>query len=84
MRSIEDKIDIPESRKDDFRREIMNYIGALSIDGKTFNYKTTNGSARRWSSSCSKIRKTQSSSRVWCPMSSTPTRSKRSTSSKAA
>ncbi len=40
MRSIEDKIDIPESRKDDFRREIMNYIGALSIDGRTFDYKT--------------------------------------------
>ena len=40
MRSIEDKIDIPESRKDDFRREIMNYIGALSIDGKKFDYKT--------------------------------------------
>ncbi|MDA0660964.1 MAG: serine protein kinase [Planctomycetota bacterium] len=40
MRSIEEKIDIPDSRKDDFRREIMNYIGALSIDGKTFNYRT--------------------------------------------
>ncbi len=40
MRSIEDKIDIPESRKDDFRREIMNYIGALALEGKTFNYKT--------------------------------------------
>jgi serine protein kinase len=40
MRSIEDKIDIPESRKDDFRREIMNYIGALAVEGKTFNYKT--------------------------------------------
>jgi serine protein kinase len=40
MRSIEEKIDIPESRKDDFRREIMNYIGALSIDGKKFDYKT--------------------------------------------
>jgi serine protein kinase len=40
MRSIEEKIDIPESRKDDFRREIMNYIGALSLDGKTFSYKT--------------------------------------------
>lgn len=40
MRSIEEKIDIPESRKDDFRREMMNYIGALSIDGKTFDYKT--------------------------------------------
>ncbi len=40
MRAIEEKIDIPESRKDDFRREIMNYIGALAIDGKTFNYKT--------------------------------------------
>ena len=40
MRSIEQKIDIPDSRKDDFRREIMNYIGALSIDGRTFDYKT--------------------------------------------
>ena len=40
MRSIEEKIDIPESRKDDFRREIMNYIGALAIDGKTFDYST--------------------------------------------
>src|SRR5205823_5531215 len=40
MRSIEQKIDIPESRKDDFRREIMNYIGALAIEGKQFDYKT--------------------------------------------
>jgi serine protein kinase len=40
MRSIEEKIDIPESRKDDFRREIMNYIGALSIDGKIFDYRS--------------------------------------------
>ena len=40
MRSIEEKIEIPESRKDDFRREIMNYIGALAVDGKTFDYKT--------------------------------------------
>jgi len=40
MRSVEEKIDIPEGRKDDFRREIMNYIGALSLDGKKFDYKT--------------------------------------------
>ncbi len=40
MRSIEEKIDIPESRKDDFRQEIMNYIGALSLDGKKFDYHT--------------------------------------------
>jgi serine protein kinase len=40
MRSVEEKIDIPDTRKDDFRREIMNYIGALSLDGKTFNYRT--------------------------------------------
>ncbi len=40
MRSIEEKIDIPESRKDDFRREIMNYIGALALDGRKFDYKT--------------------------------------------
>ncbi|MFN7727695.1 MAG: PrkA family serine protein kinase [Bdellovibrio sp.] len=39
MRSIEEKIEIPESRKDDFRREIMNYIGAQSLEGKKFNYK---------------------------------------------
>jgi serine protein kinase len=40
MRSIEEKIDIPESRKDDFRREVMNYIGALSLEGKQFEYQT--------------------------------------------
>ena len=40
MRSIEEKIDIPESRKDDFRREIMNYIGALAVEGQQFNYRT--------------------------------------------
>ena len=39
MRSIEEKIEIPESRKDDFRREIMNYIGALAIEGKRFDYR---------------------------------------------
>ena len=40
MRSIEEKIEIPENRKDDFRREIMNYIGALAIEGKAFDYRT--------------------------------------------
>lgn len=40
MRSIEEKIDIPDSRKDDFRSEIMNFIGALSLEGKKFDYKT--------------------------------------------
>src|SRR6266852_1390416 len=37
MRRIEEKIEIPERRKDDFRREIMNYIGALAIDGRHFD-----------------------------------------------
>ncbi len=40
MRSIEEKINIPESRKDDFRREIMNYIGALALEGKQFDYRS--------------------------------------------
>ncbi len=40
MRSIEEKIDIPDSRKEDFRREIMNYIGALAVEGRQFDYKT--------------------------------------------
>ncbi|MBX3039814.1 MAG: serine protein kinase [Bdellovibrionaceae bacterium] len=39
MRAVEEKIEIPESRKEDFRREIMNYIGALALEGKKFNYK---------------------------------------------
>ncbi len=38
MRSIEEKIEIPESRKDDFRREIMNYIAALALDGRKFRW----------------------------------------------
>jgi serine protein kinase len=40
MRSIEEKIDIPENRKDDFRRELMNYIGALAVSGKGFDYRS--------------------------------------------
>lgn len=40
MRSIEEKIDIPDTRKDDFRKEIMNFIGALAIEGKEFEYDT--------------------------------------------
>jgi serine protein kinase len=39
LRSVEEKIDIAASRKDDFRRELMNYIGALALEGKQFNYK---------------------------------------------
>ena len=40
MRSVEEKIDIPDVRKDDFRREIMNYIGALALDGKSFDFRS--------------------------------------------
>jgi serine protein kinase len=40
MRSIEEKIEIPENRKDDFRREIMNYIGARGVDGKMFDWQS--------------------------------------------
>jgi serine protein kinase len=40
MRAIEEKIGIPDSRKDDFRREIMNYIGALAMEGKTFTWRS--------------------------------------------
>ena len=39
MRSIEKKIDVPESRKDDYRHEIMNYIAALALEGATFDYR---------------------------------------------
>ncbi len=39
MRSIEEKMEVTDSRKEDVRREIMNYIGALAVEGKKFNYK---------------------------------------------
>lgn len=39
MRSIEEKADIPESRKDVFRAEVMIHIGSLARDGKQFDYK---------------------------------------------
>lgn len=40
MRSIEEKMEIADSRKEDFRREIMNHIGALALDSKTFDFRT--------------------------------------------
>jgi serine protein kinase len=40
MRSIEEKIDIAENRKEDFRREIMNFIGGLAVEGKKFAWNT--------------------------------------------
>jgi serine protein kinase len=39
MRSIEEKIDIPEARKGDFRHELMNYISAVQVEGRTFDYR---------------------------------------------
>ncbi|QDU67069.1 PrkA family serine protein kinase [Engelhardtia mirabilis] len=39
MRSIEEKAGIPDARKDDFRHEIMNYIAALHLEGKTFDFR---------------------------------------------
>ena len=39
MRSIEEKIDIPEARKGDFRHELMNYIAAAAARGTHFDYR---------------------------------------------
>ena len=39
MRAIEEKAEIPESRKDDFRHELMNYIAAVHLEGDTFDYR---------------------------------------------
>jgi serine protein kinase len=40
MRSVEEKINVAEPQKDDFRREIMNYIGALAVENKPFDYRS--------------------------------------------
>ena len=39
MRSIEEKVEIPESRKSDFRHELMNYIAAVHLEGGTFHFR---------------------------------------------
>jgi serine protein kinase len=36
MRSVEEKVGITENKKDDWRREIMNHIGALAMEGEKF------------------------------------------------
>lgn len=38
MRSIEEKIEIPEQNADDFRREIAAFMGNLSHENKTFKW----------------------------------------------
>ena len=39
MRSVEEKTEIPEARKDDFRHELMNYIAAVHLEGGQFDYR---------------------------------------------
>jgi len=38
MRSIEEKIDIPDIGADDFRRSVAAFIGTLQVQGKTFTW----------------------------------------------
>jgi len=40
MRSVEEKIDIADARKEDFRRELMAFIGNLALDNRIFKYDT--------------------------------------------
>ncbi|MEM1450316.1 MAG: serine protein kinase [Planctomycetota bacterium] len=39
MRAVEEKTDIPEARKDDFRHELMNYIAAVHLEGGQFDFR---------------------------------------------
>jgi serine protein kinase len=84
MRSIEEKIDIPESRKDDFRREIMNYIGALAIDGKKFDYNTNERLHKALELKLFEDQKDSIKLKSLVSTSSTRTRRRRSTWSRAA
>jgi len=46
MRAIEEKIGIPESRKDDFRAELMNFIASVQREGRTFEWRDNKRLAR--------------------------------------
>jgi serine protein kinase len=39
MRSIEEKIDISDARKGDFRHELMNFTTQMQREGRTFDYR---------------------------------------------
>lgn len=41
MRSVEETIDVPEEGKDEFRRGIKTFIDALAIEGRSFEYATS-------------------------------------------
>jgi serine protein kinase len=40
MRSIEERLDIADARRDDFRIELMNFVLQLQRDGRTFEWRT--------------------------------------------
>ncbi|HVS17760.1 MAG TPA: serine protein kinase [Planctomycetota bacterium] len=46
MRSIEEKVEISEGRKDDFRHELMNFVHALEGEGRTFDWTRNRRLAR--------------------------------------
>jgi serine protein kinase len=37
LRSVEEKLDLPEDRKDDFRQEVANWVSRRAREGETFN-----------------------------------------------
>ncbi|MBL4771466.1 MAG: serine protein kinase [Planctomycetes bacterium] len=40
MRSVEEKMGVGSSRRDDFRHELMSFIGVLQSDGRRFDYRS--------------------------------------------
>ena len=40
MRAVEVKLDVVEGRKAEFRRELLNFIAGLAIQGRTFDSRT--------------------------------------------
>jgi serine protein kinase len=37
LRSVEEKLDVPEDRKDDFRQEVSNWVSRRAREGEAFN-----------------------------------------------
>ncbi len=46
MRAIEEKIEISEGRRDDFRHELMNFVAAVEREGRTFDWTQNKRLAR--------------------------------------
>jgi len=75
MRAVEEQLDVPSDRKDDFRQEVSNWVSRRAARGAASTRARTTGSGGRSNASCGRTRNTTSTSRRSSPRPTSTTRS---------